>query len=131
MTICYYSGLSVKEAKELVKKDLIKKNQADIMYEPSRKAFSRSGGKIIVAVLDGQWFLDFNHPGWKEKAYKALEKMTISPENFRKLFERPPQHHQCNHRKNNIGNPNGKQSGHSAIGGKGGGYPHEEDVRKT
>ena len=57
------------------------------MYETSRKAVSRSGGKIIVAILDNQWFLDFNAPGWKEKAFECLNKIELSPEKMRKQFE--------------------------------------------
>ncbi len=82
-----YSGMKVADAKEKIKVEMIKNNEADIMYEPSRKAFSRGGEKIIVAVLDNQWFLDFNFKGWKEKAYKCLEKIEIFPNNMRKQFE--------------------------------------------
>jgi leucyl-tRNA synthetase len=82
-----YSGMSVKEAKEKVKEDLIKRKVADKMYETSRKALSRSGGKIIVAVLDNQWFIDFNAQGWRKRAYDCLNKMEIVPENMRKQFE--------------------------------------------
>jgi len=82
-----YSGMKVIEAKEQMKNKLIKNDQADIMYETSRKAFSRSGGKIIVAVLYDQWFIDFNAKGWKEKANSCLSKMIIVPETNRKLFE--------------------------------------------
>ena len=82
-----YAGLKVSEAKEKVRQDLIKLNQADIIYETSRKAISRSGGKIIVAILDDQWFLDFNSKGWKEKAYECLKKIELLPEKMRKQFE--------------------------------------------
>ncbi len=47
--------------------------KAFIFYETSRKAKSRDGGEVIVAVLDNQWFLDFNAKGWKENQ-KSLEK---------------------------------------------------------
>jgi len=82
-----YAMMSVIEAKEKIKQELIKNKEAEIMYEPSRKAVSRSGGKIVVAVLDDQWFIDFNAKGWKEKAYDCLRKMQIIPETMRKQFE--------------------------------------------
>mgnify|MGYP001579045131 CR=1 FL=1 len=82
-----YKGMKVVDAKEKMKKDLIKNGEADIMYETSRKAFSRGGGKIIVAIMDNQWFIDFNSKGWKAKANECLAKMDIVPENFRKQFE--------------------------------------------
>lgn len=82
-----YAGMKVIEAKEKVKKDLIAKNKADLIYETSREAFCRCGGKVIVAVLEDQWFLDFNATGWKEKAKECLEQMKLLPENSRKLYE--------------------------------------------
>jgi len=82
-----YSGMKIIEAKEAMKKEMIANKEADIMYEASRKAFSRSGGKILVAVLDNQWFLDFNAKGWKEKANQCLNKIVLVPETNRKLFE--------------------------------------------
>ena len=82
-----YSGMKIIEAKEAMKKEMIANKEADIMYETSRKAFSRGGGKILVAVLDNQWFLDFNAKGWKEKANRCLSKINLVPETNRKLFE--------------------------------------------
>ncbi len=82
-----YSGMSVTSAKEEMKKELIGQKKAFIFYETSRKAFSRDGGEVIVAVLDNQWFLDFNARGWKESARRDLQKMEILPEKYRKQFE--------------------------------------------
>jgi len=82
-----FEGMKVEEAKEAMKKELLKKKKADIFYETSRKAVSRDGGEIIVAILDGQWFLDFNAKGWKKDANKCLAAMKIEPDKFRKQFE--------------------------------------------
>ena len=82
-----YSGMKVIEAKDKIKNELIKKRLATVMYETSRKAYSRSGGKIIVAILDDQWFLDFNYGDWKKKAFDCLKKIDIYPETMRKQFE--------------------------------------------
>ena len=82
-----YAGMKVAIAKEKVKEDLIRQGKADIMYDTSRKAVCRCGGDVIVALIKDQWFLDFNAPGWKEKAYKCLNKMEIVPNVFRKQFE--------------------------------------------
>ncbi|MBI3333914.1 leucine--tRNA ligase [Candidatus Pacearchaeota archaeon] len=81
-----YEGMLVKEAKEKMKHIMLAKHEAAIMYEPSRKAVSRSGGKIIVALLDNQWFIDFNAPGWKEKAAECLQKTKLLPERTRAQF---------------------------------------------
>ncbi|MBU2634631.1 MAG: leucine--tRNA ligase [Nanoarchaeota archaeon] len=82
-----YSGMKVNESKEKIKKEMIEKGEAEIMYETSRKAYSRSGGKIIVAVLDNQWFIDFNAKGWKEEAYSCLKDIELIPAIMRKQFE--------------------------------------------
>jgi leucyl-tRNA synthetase len=82
-----YAGLKVTEAKEKVKQELLDTGQADLIYETSRVAFCRDGTKIVVSVLEGQWFLDFNANGWKDKAYKCLGQMDFLPETKRKMFE--------------------------------------------
>ena len=62
-----YSGMKV-VAKEKMKKDLIKIMRQILCMKPHEKAFSRRRGKIIVAVMDNQWFIDFNPKGWKAKS---------------------------------------------------------------
>ena len=57
------------------------------MYETSREAFCRCGGKVVVSVLNDQWFLDFNAKGWKDKAKKCLSKMELFPKQSRKQFD--------------------------------------------
>jgi len=81
-----YAGLSVEKARTLIKNELIKQNQADIFFETSREAYCRDGTKIVVALLDDQWFLDFNARGWKTKAKQCLKQMELLPESMRKNF---------------------------------------------
>ncbi|MBI2565059.1 leucine--tRNA ligase [Candidatus Woesearchaeota archaeon] len=82
-----YAGMSVQQAKEEIKTNLIKKGIADIFYETSRPAVDRSSGKIIVAILDNQWFIDFNAKNWKQTAHNCLENMEIVPNKYKKQFE--------------------------------------------
>ncbi|MBU4502753.1 MAG: leucine--tRNA ligase [Nanoarchaeota archaeon] len=82
-----YKGKKVEDAKEGMKKQLLKEKRADILYETSRPALSRDGGEVIVATLDKQWFLDFNAKGWKPKAMKLLKNLELWPEKYRKQFE--------------------------------------------
>jgi len=82
-----YVGMSVTKAKDLMKQEIIKKKKADLMYETSREAFCRCGGKVVVSVLNDQWFLDFNAKGWKDKAKKCLSKMELFPKQSRKQFD--------------------------------------------
>ena len=82
-----YRDLPVAKAKELMKERLLEDHRAVVFHETSRPAVSRDGGEVIVAVLDGQWFLDFNAPGWKEKAFECLGQCDVRPEKFRRQLE--------------------------------------------
>jgi leucyl-tRNA synthetase len=83
-----FAGQKVEQAKDNVAKALIEEKRATIFYETSRKAFCRCGGEIIVAVLPDQYFLHYGNKKWKSKAFDALSKMVITPEKYRKSFER-------------------------------------------
>jgi len=82
-----FNGLSDEEAKEKLGNWLFKTEKAVPLYEPSRYALCRCGGRVIVATMNDQWFLDFNAKGWKEKSNDCLEKMKIFPPNYKKQFQ--------------------------------------------
>ena len=81
-----FAGMKVVEAKDKVAEWLKQKNKAGAFYETNRRAECRCGGKIVAAVLNDQWFLDFNAEGWKEKARKCLDEMTVHPGQYKKQF---------------------------------------------
>ncbi|MHA2297008.1 MAG: leucine--tRNA ligase [Candidatus Hodarchaeales archaeon] len=81
-------GLPVEEAKERVKEKLTAVNRIDTILIPATKKMNcRCGGKVNVAVLANQFFLDFGNKDWRQKAYKALEYITILPTRYRQSFE--------------------------------------------
>ncbi|MDP3742208.1 MAG: leucine--tRNA ligase, partial [Candidatus Micrarchaeota archaeon] len=82
-----FTGLKVEEAKEKMSAWLEKTGKAYHLFESSRPAKCRCGGKVVAAVMNDQWFLDFNAKGWKEKSNEALEKMKIFPPNYKKQFQ--------------------------------------------
>ena len=82
-----YAGMNVTQAKDKMKQELIDSKKADMLYETTRVAFSRDGGEVIIAVLDGQWFVDFNAKGWKDLASNCLSDMQLWPDKYRKQFE--------------------------------------------
>ncbi len=82
-----YAGMSVQVAKNLMREELIREGKSSIFYETTRKAVCRCGGKIIIAKLEGQWFLDYNANNWKEHAFDCLNRMAIYPEKYRQAFE--------------------------------------------
>lgn len=81
-----FAGMTIKAARDAVKETLLNENAALIFYETSRKAECRAGGKIIVARVKDQWFLDYSTPWWKEKTENWLNEMTILPEKYKKRF---------------------------------------------
>lgn len=82
-----FTGLRVEEAKDKVSNWLVNSGKGFYFYESSRDAKCRCGGQVIAAVMNDQWFLDFNAKGWKDKSNEALEKMEIFPPNYKKQFQ--------------------------------------------
>ncbi len=80
-------GLPVRVARDKVREKLISEGKAIIFYETSRKAVCRGGGKIIVARIRDQWFIDYSQEWWKEKSKAWLNKMLIFPQKYKKQFE--------------------------------------------
>ena len=84
-----YKGMKVNEAAKQVSKDLINENKADKLYIPVTKdLFCRCGEEVIVSILKNQWFLNFQAGDWKEKAFKCLKNMNITPNKYRLNFEK-------------------------------------------
>jgi leucyl-tRNA synthetase len=83
-----FSGRVIKDVKDDVVAWMKTINRVDVMYEPDqRPVICRCGTDVQVGVFAGQWFLDYQSPGWKETARRALKNMGIIPETFRNLFE--------------------------------------------
>ncbi|MFX1475264.1 MAG: leucine--tRNA ligase, partial [Promethearchaeota archaeon] len=83
-----FAGRRVNEIKDDVIAYLEEQNRAFRFYQPDRKpVICRCGTDVLVAVLPDQWFINYGDPEWKAQATYALEKMTIFPESYRRLFE--------------------------------------------
>ncbi len=81
-----FAGLNVTKAKDAVAEKLVGERKAAWFYETNRPAECRCGGNVLVAIMNDQWFLDFNAPGWKQAARECLDAMTIYPPVYRKQF---------------------------------------------
>ncbi|KAA8922201.1 MAG: leucine--tRNA ligase [Thermoplasma sp.] len=81
-----YTGMTVREARESVKRDLIASGNAFVFYETSRHAVTRSGSKVIVAVLPDQWFLDYSQAWLKDLGHNMINSMTLYPEVYRNVM---------------------------------------------
>ncbi|MGB2727566.1 MAG: leucine--tRNA ligase [Halobacteriota archaeon] len=78
-----FAGVKIAAIKDEVKDWLKGKNIADVFYETSRKTVTRGGGKVIVAVLQDQWFIDYTPGWWKDLGHKLVEGMTFYPEKYK------------------------------------------------
>ena len=80
------AGMSVQDAQVYLKKSLVESGDSIMFYETSREAFCRCGEKVVVSVLNDQWFLDFNAKGWKKLAHECLKGLTLPSPAVRKMF---------------------------------------------
>ena len=82
-----YAGMSVAEAKERIKREIITLGYADTMFELVNKpVICRCGTECVVKLLDDQWFLNYGDEKWKELAHECINKMDIIPEDIREEF---------------------------------------------
>ncbi len=82
-----YFNLSVAEAKDKVKQDLISEGNATTMYELlNRPVLCRCRTECVVKILQDQWFIDYGKPEWKALAHKNLDMMEILPVELRSEF---------------------------------------------
>ena len=79
-----YSGMSVPNCQELIKKDLQKSKDAVMFWEIDNKPiYCRCGTQVTIKLLDDQWFIDYGNEEWKQKARECIAAMTIIPEKNR------------------------------------------------
>lgn len=78
-----FSGLGSVKAREEIKNELFSNGEGFIFYETSRKAQTRSGSKVIVAVLSNQWFIDYSVEWWKKASHEVVNSMMFYPEFYR------------------------------------------------
>ncbi len=81
-----YAGIAVSKIKDVLTQDLIDQGIGEIFYEFSEPVVCRCGTPCVVNMIEGQWFLNYSNPEWKEKVYRCIEKMEIIPEEYRVEF---------------------------------------------
>ncbi|MEM2142159.1 MAG: leucine--tRNA ligase [Candidatus Thorarchaeota archaeon] len=83
-----FAGRPIRDAKDEVVSWMRSNGRCDVFYEPDiRPVICKCGAEVQVGVFAGQWFLDYQSPGWKDLARRALDSMTIVPDVYRRLFE--------------------------------------------
>jgi leucyl-tRNA synthetase len=74
-----FKGIPIKKAKDIIFEKLVELDLGGILYETSRRAKTRTGDDVIVANIDGQWFLDYSNPEIKQKAMDLLNNAIYLP----------------------------------------------------
>ena len=80
------SSMPVQQAREKIRNLLLSEKLAFPIFETSRKALTRSGSPVIVAIVKDQWFLDYSNPEWKKKSHALVDRMVFYPEYLKKTF---------------------------------------------
>lgn len=78
-----FSGLKTDIAREQIKEELFQNRKGFIFYETNRKAQTRSGSKVIAAVMSNQWFIDYSVDWWKKKSHDVVNSMLFYPEFYK------------------------------------------------
>ncbi|MCA9477711.1 MAG: leucine--tRNA ligase [Nanoarchaeota archaeon] len=78
-----WAGIEIKHAKEKIFDALVEAKRGGTLYETSRRAVTRADHEVIVANLQGQWFLDYSADESKKKAHAVLEQMSFLPKQLR------------------------------------------------
>ncbi|MGD1835878.1 MAG: leucine--tRNA ligase [Nitrososphaeraceae archaeon] len=82
-----YSGMSVKDAKEKIKNNIITKQQGEIFYELIKPVKCRCGSECFVKLLTDQWFINYGDKEWKQQVHHYLDNgLKILPTEIKQEF---------------------------------------------
>jgi len=81
-----YAGMKVREVKDIIIKDFKKAKIVDSMFDLSERVVCRCTTLCKVKIIQGQWFLRYSDPAWKERTKLLLSKARIYPESARQWF---------------------------------------------
>lgn len=85
MLVGDYKGLSVMQAKGLVRYKLVNEGHAFVYGEPAGRVISRSGDECVVKPCH-QWFINYGEEKWKEKALKCMNGMNLHSREVQNAF---------------------------------------------
>ena len=81
-----YASLTVDQAKEAVREDMVADKTATTMYELIEPVQCRCGSDVIVKIFENQWFINYGDQGWKRLAHENLDNMMIIPKELRQEY---------------------------------------------
>eukprot|EP01117_Protostelium_nocturnum_P004368 TRINITY_DN1582_c0_g1_i1.p1 TRINITY_DN1582_c0_g1~~TRINITY_DN1582_c0_g1_i1.p1 ORF type:complete len:1097 (-),score=402.52 TRINITY_DN1582_c0_g1_i1:38-2932(-) len=86
MLVGNYAGQPVKDAKPLIRDQLLADGLAAKYSEPTDTVISRSGDECVVCLTD-QWFVDYGEDSWKESTRTLLKNLNTYTEDSQKKFD--------------------------------------------
>ncbi|MCL5433396.1 MAG: leucine--tRNA ligase [Candidatus Marsarchaeota archaeon] len=84
-----YKGKREPEVRELLKKDLLMSNKAISIYSIMNDGpvYCRCGTKVIIKVVDDQWFINYGDKKWKSKTKEVFNNtVKLYPEKYRHTY---------------------------------------------
>jgi leucyl-tRNA synthetase len=86
MCIGDFKGVSVQDAKNKVKDQLLACGGAYKYAEPEKEVMSRSGNECVVALTD-QWYIKYGEDEWRGQIEGLLKRMNLYNDDIRARFE--------------------------------------------
>jgi len=72
MLVGTFKGVSVKEAKDKCREEMVKQGTACVYWEPENLIMSRTDDKCVVAFLD-QWYLTYGEEEWRDAVMEHVK----------------------------------------------------------
>ncbi len=82
-----FANLKVEVAKDKIRDDLIKNNQAYLFYDLSEEVLCRCGEPVVIKKIDDQWFIKYSDQELTTKTIEHTKEMNILPEQFKTNLE--------------------------------------------
>jgi leucyl-tRNA synthetase len=88
MLVGKYQGRKETEAREGIKKDLLSGGDAFEVYQIANEepVFCRCGTRIVVKIVEDQWFINYGDKDWKNGVHTALSKISIYPRKLTQAY---------------------------------------------
>ncbi|MEM3839158.1 MAG: leucine--tRNA ligase [Candidatus Micrarchaeaceae archaeon] len=88
MTIEGFKGMTEPEARDAIKRQLAEKGLGfSVFVLVNSPVYCRAGHKVVVKIVDNQWFLNYGNKEWKGSVTKMFTDVKILPDKCRKAFE--------------------------------------------
>ncbi len=89
MTVGNYVGMGEQEARERIKSDLVRDGMAFGIFviANSEPVFCRCSTRVIVKMVENQWFINYGDKEWKAKVRENFSELRVFPEKTRNAFD--------------------------------------------